>query len=661
APPSLNIRNFAGLKDCLRNDPTSDEPRWDGNVTLADYTDNGEGVESLNPSRQNLVAPKLSFIDDQQPGYTTAKYSSWGSARNPASIFFAESEEEVMIAVTCARRSGYQVAPRGRGHSYQGLSNMDGYLTLDLSLMCRNNEFIPGDVPGVPEGWLLGDQRVLGRFKVGAGCTNAVVLAETATDDRLKNNNGGVYMIGSCPSVGIIGYATGGGQGDTSPYVGLGIDDVSAYNIVIWNETLGEPIEVTATSDNYKDLFFFLKGGGSGVGVVTSVENVIVQSPEPTLQEERKFLSFSISYELDEDNVRKFLKNFQDFLVPDLPFDKYKEAIRNGSSRYGGQARFDLREDAPGGRSVNFNGIHLGSEAELNVTLKEYGLLDGIREGGFVVNAEEDDYGRIMAINACVIATGTNQWDLWFRPTYYLENFFSPLAFDICKDLGINDEETCTPRNLTTPGIQANLPRDCADDKYIDHFVKAAKKPQSFVNRPGLELLAEVYEFIAETSANPDERAAAASAAEDVRSTQVGGIVVPRVDPDVLYELAEIGVVANHLAHGAPTLVKPDETGYANRAEYMLLEFSDQNVYDRVADLLVRKVYNGDRTKLRGFYNYMNAPGKFCRVNNAQQRVPSLLTETNAGQAIQTGRNITLARMLKNSRRSRRNTILPTC
>lgn len=92
-----------------------------------------------------------------------------------------------------------------------------------------------------------------------------------------------------------------------------------------------------------------------------------------------------------------------------------------------------------------------------------------------------------------------------------------------------------------------------------------------------------------------------------------GGILVPRVDPDVLLELANLGVVVTHFAHGAATIVPPDATGYANRAEYMLLSFAGGfggvERLNQVAEILVEKVYGGDPTKLRGYYNYMNPPG----------------------------------------------------
>lgn len=85
---------------------------------------------------------------------------------------------------------------------------MDGYLVIDMSLMCNPKKFVV--TPRTGEVGILG-QKVLGSIKAGAGCTNAVMLSYTAkrgefTEDGVNEfEDGGIYMIGSCPSVGIIG------------------------------------------------------------------------------------------------------------------------------------------------------------------------------------------------------------------------------------------------------------------------------------------------------------------------------------------------------------------------------------------------------------------------------------------------------------------------
>lgn len=94
------------------------------------------------------------------------------------------------------------------------------------------------------------------------------------------------------------------------------------------------------------------------------------------------------------------------------------------------------------------------------------------------------------------------------------------------------------------------------------------------------------------------------------RPTAVGGLMLPRIDPDVMFEIEQVpGWIMSHFAHGAPTLIPSDATGYANREEFWLLEFFVEASYDQVVDIVTNKVYGGDATKLRGFYNYLNPSG----------------------------------------------------
>ena len=54
-----------------------------------------------------------------------------------------------------------------------------------------------------------------------------------------------------------------------------------------------------------------------------------------------------------------------------------------------------------------------------------------------------------------------------------------------------------------------------------------------------------------------------------------------------------------------------DETGYFNREEFTLLNIDPgvPELYEKLASILVNKVYDGDSSKLRGYYNYLNNEG----------------------------------------------------
>ena len=189
--PSLVVRNSVTLRSCL-------EEAFDATkrVTIVEYLGKAPDKEVV----------KLTFPEKDYGDYIDARFSAGhGVPRFPAGILYAEDEEEVVDAVKCAREAGYKISPRGRGHSYQGLSSMDGYLVIDMSLMCNPSEFVVStDVKG--QSWILGeDQKLLGSIKSGSGCTNAGMLSYVATHPEFQGEKGGIFPIGSCPSVGITG------------------------------------------------------------------------------------------------------------------------------------------------------------------------------------------------------------------------------------------------------------------------------------------------------------------------------------------------------------------------------------------------------------------------------------------------------------------------
>ncbi len=112
---------------------------WQEDVTIIHY-----GPAN---AAKNKVVKKLTFPQCQSnfEEFVDARLSSGygGASRFPAGILYAQSVEEVIIAVEYARMNGYQISPRGRGHSYQGMSSMDGefvfclrLLILKLTLLC---------------------------------------------------------------------------------------------------------------------------------------------------------------------------------------------------------------------------------------------------------------------------------------------------------------------------------------------------------------------------------------------------------------------------------------------------------------------------------------------------------------------------------------------
>ncbi|KAK7023501.1 hypothetical protein VNI00_016719 [Paramarasmius palmivorus] len=94
--------------------------------------------------------------------------------------------------------------------------------------------------------------------KVGAGLTWGEVFAALEPH--------GVKVVGGrSPSVGVAGFALGGGYSYFTDQYGLAIDTVVSYDLVLPNGTFVEINEQTSP-----DLFFALKGGLNNFGIVTS-------------------------------------------------------------------------------------------------------------------------------------------------------------------------------------------------------------------------------------------------------------------------------------------------------------------------------------------------------------------------------------------------------
>jgi hypothetical protein len=95
--------------------------------------------------------------------------------------------------------------------------------------------------------------------RIGAGLTWDPVLAATAL-------HGLAPPCGSAPGVGVVGYLLGGGLGPLASSMGFSSDHVRSFDIATPADGL-----ITASEDDHSDLFWALRGGKGGFGVVTSV------------------------------------------------------------------------------------------------------------------------------------------------------------------------------------------------------------------------------------------------------------------------------------------------------------------------------------------------------------------------------------------------------
>jgi len=176
-----------------------------------------------------------------EPGYAgeTSGFDL-GVDCQPDLVVAAQTAAEVAATVAVAGEHGERLTILGSGHGR--LHKVHGGVAISMRALAS----VEVDV---------GSRTA----RIGAGATWEPVLAATAPH-RLA------ALCGSAPAVGVAGYLLGGGLGPLARTYGFSADHVQSVEVVTPAD--GKLI-VTAESDS--DLFWALRGGKGGLGVVTAV------------------------------------------------------------------------------------------------------------------------------------------------------------------------------------------------------------------------------------------------------------------------------------------------------------------------------------------------------------------------------------------------------
>ena len=184
-----------------------------------------------------------------------------------AFIVTASTSEEIISSLKFARTHSLGVAIMATGHDLADRNAGPGPNSLLIRTTCfRNFQFIDNHISGFngriwTEGYAI----------VGAGLTfgynfwTDIENAEGLYPLTAKHNK--ELVGGSCHSVGIVGWTIGGGKGLTSPMYGLGVDQLLHVELVSANGSI-----LTANFTHKEDLFYAIRGGGGGFGIVTSMK-----------------------------------------------------------------------------------------------------------------------------------------------------------------------------------------------------------------------------------------------------------------------------------------------------------------------------------------------------------------------------------------------------
>jgi hypothetical protein len=196
----------------------------------------------------------------------------WNQAinRRPAIIARCADERDVVRSVDFASRHEMLAAVRSGGHSFAGFGVCDGGLVIDLWAMKRT-EIDPAHH----------------RITIEPG----IIAREL---DCLTQAFKMAVPLGSCPTVGVAGYALGGGEGSLTTTFGYACDNITRAQVVT-----ADGRTLTVHAGEHPDLFWALRGAGANFGVVTSlefnlnpIENVLSGHLRYPIRQARKVLHF---------------------------------------------------------------------------------------------------------------------------------------------------------------------------------------------------------------------------------------------------------------------------------------------------------------------------------------------------------------------------------
>jgi FAD/FMN-containing dehydrogenase len=203
----------------------------------------------------------------------------WNAAidRRPSAIIACADAEDVSLAVRIAADNGLALTVRGGGHNVAGRSIRDGALLLDLS--------------GLRHVAVNGGSKVA---TVQGGALWRDVDAATASDGLATTG-------GLISSTGVGGFTLGGGAGWLMRKHGLACDNVLRAGVV-----LADGRFVYASAEEHPDLYWGLRGGAGGLGVVTSFDyqlhplrdvlaGLVVHPAEDALPALRAFRDFAVN------------------------------------------------------------------------------------------------------------------------------------------------------------------------------------------------------------------------------------------------------------------------------------------------------------------------------------------------------------------------------
>lgn len=198
-------------------------------------------IEVAVKQLRDLVSGPVLGPDDQGFEAETVTFNTTVNAR-PALVVGALDRLDVAASVRFAAERGLPVAVTSTGHGAVP-GGMDDALVINTSRM--------KEISVDPQARTV---------RVGAGNRWGEVVQACAPYGLMP-------PAGAAPGVGVVGYLLGGGLSPLGRVFGFAADHVRAVELVTADGT-----HRRVDAEQHEDLFWALRGGGGGLGVVTAVE-----------------------------------------------------------------------------------------------------------------------------------------------------------------------------------------------------------------------------------------------------------------------------------------------------------------------------------------------------------------------------------------------------
>lgn len=239
------------------------DPKWPSDEAWQELGSklDGQLIKVAPPLSAYFGAPSYLVKELKNPYYlgdevgltqTLGWVGAWTSRPSVYAVA-AKSTADVVAAVNFARTHNLRLVVKGGGHSYQGTSNAADSLliwTRPMSAIVLHNAFIGSGC----EGQVAPQPAV----SVEAGAIWGRVY------DEVMVKAGRYVQGGGCLTVGVAGLMNGGGFGSLSKAFGLSATSFLEAEVV----TADGDVKLANACTN-PDLFWALKGGGGGFGVIT--------------------------------------------------------------------------------------------------------------------------------------------------------------------------------------------------------------------------------------------------------------------------------------------------------------------------------------------------------------------------------------------------------